>query len=164
MTTGQPRRLLSWSPRHLAGGVALAAIIAAISVVQLFADQKDKDKQEDVKRASLVVKATPVVAFSPARIVVSAELRGGSDTDAELYCPELEWDWDDGTRSSATQDCEPFEAGKSTISRRFRGTHTYTTAGNYRLMLRLKRGNKSVVAGNAMVQIKPGVRDFSDIQ
>jgi hypothetical protein len=163
MPTGQPRRLLSWPPRYLAGGVAVAAVIATLLSLPAFADQKDKDKDEG-KRASLVIKASPVVAFSPARIVASAELRGGSDSDEELYCPELEWDWDDGTRSSAEQDCEPFEPGKSTISRRWSSTHTYTTAGNYRLMLRLKRGNKSVLAGNTTVQIKPGVRDFSDIQ
>jgi hypothetical protein len=145
--------------------VAVTAVIGTLLSIQLLADQKDKDKdKEDTKRASLVIKTSPVVAFSPARIVASAELRGGSDSDEELYCPELEWDWDDGTRSSAEQDCEPFEPGKSTISRRWTSTHTYTTAGNYRVMLRLKRGNKSVLAGNATVQIKPGVRDFSDIQ
>lgn len=164
MNRGQPRRNFTRSPRLLAGGVAMAAVMGMLLSIQAFADQKDKGKDEDVKRASLVIKASPVVAFSPARIVASAELRGGSDNDEELYCPELEWDWDDGTRSSAEQDCEPFEPGKSTISRRWTSTHTYTTAGNYRVMLRLKRGNKSVLAGNTTVQIKPGVRDFSDIQ
>jgi hypothetical protein len=120
------------------------------------------DQDKKTKGPSLSLKSSPSVSFSPARITVTAELRGGTDDTEELYCPGLEWDWGDGTISEAKGDCEPFEAGKSTIRRRFVSTHTYTTAGNYRVILRLKRGSKSVVGGNTSVQVKPGVRDLSD--
>ena len=76
-------------------------------------------RAKDVKKPSLSLKASPTIVFSPARVVVSAELKGGAEDNAELYCPSLEWDWGDGTRSESNADCEPFEAGKSTIQRRF---------------------------------------------
>ena len=117
------------------------------------------DKAKDVKKASLSIKASPTIVFSPARVVVSAELKGGAEDSAELYCPSLEWDWGDGTRSESNVDCEPFEAGKTTIQRRFSASHTFNIAGNYRVQLRLKRGSKTVLGGHVSVQVKPGLRD-----
>lgn len=131
----------------VAGGLAVAALSA------------QDDKSKDVKKASLTLRATPTIVFSPARVVVSAELKGGAEDNAELYCPSLEWEWGDGTRSESNTDCEPFEAGKSTIQRRFTSSHTYNLAGNYRVQLRLKRGNKTVLGGNVSIQVKPGLRD-----
>lgn len=137
---------------------AIGITLAAWSFTS--AGQRDKDeKDEKAKRASLSLRVSPAIAFSPARVVVSAELRGGSD-DAELYCPRTEWDWGDGTRSEANENCEPFEAGKSEIKRRWTASHTYTTQGNYRVQLRLKRGDRTVAAGNTTLEIKPGARDF----
>ena len=142
-------------------GVGLAFVIAcAISVTAAPADQKDKDKKG--KKASLSVRATPALSFSPARIVATADLTGGMDAEEELYCPEAEWDWGDGTYSSATQDCEPFEAGKSDVRRHWTSEHRYETQGNYRLQLTLKRGKKTIVAGNTTVQVRPGARDMSE--
>ncbi len=123
--------------------------------------QDDKERKE-VKKASLSLKASPTIVFSPARVVVTAELKGGADDSDELYCPSLEWDWGDGTRSEANADCEPFEAGKSTIQRRFTSAHTFNIAGNYRVQLRLKRGSKIVLGGHISVQVKPGLRDPSE--
>jgi hypothetical protein len=143
----------------LISGGAAALLFAATCTWSLDAAAREK-KDEKTKRASLVVKVSPPVAFSPARVIATADLRGGSDTDPELYCPGLEWDWGDGTKSEASEDCEPFEAGKSTIKRRWSGTHTYNSSGNYRLQLRLTRGTKAIVAGNTMMQVKPGVQDF----
>jgi hypothetical protein len=140
-------------------------VVSSVLVAMLgarAAGASDDDKDKKTKGASLSLKASPPVSFSPSRVTVSAELRGGADTDEELYCPGLEWDWGDGTTSEATGDCEPFEAGKSVIKRRFVSTHTYTTSGSYRVVLRLKRGSKSVVGGNTTVQVKPGVRDMGE--
>ena len=137
--------------------IALASVFVLVSTA---AAQSTKD--DKVKRASLSLKANPAISFSPARIVVSAELRGGSADDPELYCPEVEWDWGDGTRSESNENCDPFEAGKSEIKRRWTVSHTYTTAGNYRIVLRLKRADKTVVSGNTTLQVKPGMRDMSE--
>jgi hypothetical protein len=122
----------------------------------------DKDDKNKKKGATLVLKATPPIAFSPARIVVSAELKGGTLETDEFYCPTLEWDWGDGTKSESTNDCPPFEAGKSTVEHRWSTSHTFQTADAYRVQLRLRRGTKTLVAGNIAVQVKPGVRDQSE--
>lgn len=79
--------------------------------------------------------------------------------EPDLYCPAVEWDWGDGTKSESNEDCEPFEAGRSEIKRRWTTTHTYTMGGNYRVQLRLKREGRSVISGNTTVQVRPGVRD-----
>ena len=125
-------------------------------------DKKDQKDQKDQKKASLSLKATPPISFSPARMVVSAELKGASDETDEYYCPALEWDWGDGTKSESTMDCTPFEAGKSTIDRRFSASHTFEIAGQYRVLLRLRRGTRTIVSGNLSVTVKPGVRDQSE--
>lgn len=139
-----------------------AAAALAVGVVAVAALSAQDDKNKDVKKASLSLKASPTIVFSPARVAVTAELKGGAEDNAELYCPALEWDWGDGTRSESNTDCEPFEAGKSTIQRRFTSSHTYNLAGNYRVQLRLKRGSKSVLGGHVSIQVKPGLRDPSE--
>lgn len=138
--------------------VVAGAVAASIS---LSAQDDGKDKK-DQKKASLALKATPPIAFSPAKMVVSAELKGGTEETDDYYCPNLEWDWGDGTKSESNQDCAPFEAGKSSIDRRFSASHTFEIAGQYRVMLRLRRGTKTIVSGTINVQVKPGVRDQSE--
>ena len=111
------------------------------------------------KKPSLSLKATPPIAFSPAKIRVVAEIRGGADDYEEFYCPTIEWDWGDGTISENTIDCDPYEAGKSTIRRHFSAQHTYRMSGNYKLFFKLKRKNKTVAATSVNVQIPPGLRE-----
>lgn len=142
--------------RRLALAVALG--VGAVASASIADAQDDKDRK-DVKKASLSLKASPTIVFSPARVVVTAELKGGAEDSGELYCPGLEWDWGDGTRSESNVDCEPFEAGKSTIQRRFTASHTFNIAGNYRVHLRLKRGSKTILGGHVSLQVKPGLRD-----
>jgi len=98
-------------------------------------------------KPSVSVKVTPVIGFSPARMVLTAELRGGAD------------DWGDDTRSESKTDCEPYEAGKSEIKRRFTIDHTYNIAGDYRVEFRLKQKNKVVGRGTTDVKVRPGIRD-----
>ncbi|PYR25830.1 MAG: hypothetical protein DMF98_10905 [Acidobacteria bacterium] len=82
--------------------------------------------------------------MSPARVVLTAELQGGANDYEEFYCPSVEWDWGDGTHSESTLDCEPYEAGKSEIKRRFTVEHIFR-AGAYKVMFRLKRRDRSLV-------------------
>jgi hypothetical protein len=143
----------------LGSSIGMASVFVLVSAAMPAAQSNKDDK---VKRASLSLKANPAISFSPARIIVSAELRDGSPDDPELYCPRVEWDWGDGTRSEASENCDPFEPGKSEIKRRWTVSHTYTTAGNYRIVLRLKRADKVVLSGNTTLQVKPGMRDMSE--
>ena len=68
---------------------------------------------------------------------------GGADDFEEYYCPTVEWEWGDGTQSESTTDCEPYEAGKSEIKRRFIVEHVFR-AGHYQVSFRLKRRDKAV--------------------
>jgi hypothetical protein len=152
-----------WTSLRACGRALPLVCIVLFGAAALTAqDDKGDAKDKKEKRASLSLKATPPISFSPAKIVVTAELKGGSDSDEELYCPSLEWDWGDGTKSEANADCEPFEAGKSAIKRRFTASHTYNMADNYRVLLRLRRGSKTIVGGNTNIQVKPGFRDPSE--
>ena len=49
----------------------------------------------------------PLVAFAPARIKFAAAIREATDDYEEFYCASVQWDWDDGTMSQWTRDCEP---------------------------------------------------------
>ena len=42
------------------------------------------------KKPTLVLRVTPNMAFSPARVVASADIRGGADDLEELYCVGVE--------------------------------------------------------------------------
>ena len=64
------------------------------------------DIQND-KKASLSLKASPNVGFSPARIVLTAEVKGGPNDAEDLYCASIEWVWGDDTKSESKADCEP---------------------------------------------------------
>lgn len=143
------------SRSHLLLPIALALCASGAAPARA----ADQDERKEVKKPSLTLKASPTIVFSPARVVVSAELKGGSDDSAELYCPSLEWDWGDGTRSESNVDCAPFEAGTSVVQRRFTASHTYNIGGSYRVQLRLKRGSKTLLGGHVSLQVKPGLRD-----
>lgn len=132
--------------------VVLAVLVAATLQVVPSHAQKPKG-------TSLSIRVSPQIVFSPARVVATAELKDVDDASGEFYCPALEWEWGDGTTSEASFDCEPFEAGRSEIKKRYISDHTYQTAGRYRLLLRLKRQGKVILASSATVQVRPGVRD-----
>ena len=95
--------------------------------------------------------------FAPARIVVVAEFKGGSDDAEEFYCPTVEWEWGDGTVSTAEADCNPYEAGKSQIKRRYTVEHQFRNAGGFKISLRLKKGTRIAAMANAVVQVRAGL-------
>ena len=130
--------------------------VLALSVMVALAAATADDKP---KRPKISVKANPAMAISPARVVASADINGGPDDFEEFYCAAVEWDWGDDTRSNNSADCDPYEAGKSQIKRRFTADHTYRTAGDYRIQFRLKKKDKPIAAATTSVKIKPGLGD-----
>ena len=134
--------------------VALAGLLCSGALVAL-----DAQDAADKQRPKLNLRSTPVLSFSPARVSFTAELRGGPDDYEELYCPTVEWDWDDGTQSESKQDCEPYEPGKSGIKRIYTMTHQYDLSGNYTVSVRLKRQSKVVGSATTKVQVRPGARE-----
>ena len=123
------------------------------------ADQKVAQKPGDDKRPSVSLKATPPLGFSPLRVHASVDVRGGPDDAEEFYCPSIEWDWGDGTKSENSQDCDPYEEGVSTIRRRFSADHTFQNGGAYRVIFRLKQKTRVVASASTNVQVRAGVRD-----
>ena len=113
----------------------------------------------DNKKPKISVKANPAMAISPARVVVSADINGGPDDYEEYYCAGVEWDWGDDTRSNNSADCDPYEAGKSQIKRRFTADHLYRISGEYRIQFRLKKKDKPIAAASTSVKIRPGLGD-----
>jgi hypothetical protein len=138
--------------------LAAAMLAAGPSEAAQKADKDAKDNA-DAKRPKLSLKATPVISMSPARIVLTAEITGGANDFEEFYCPTIQWAWGDGTESESTNDCAPYEPGKTEIKRRFTVEHVFR-AGVYRVMFRLKRHDKAVGFATVNIQVRPGLRDI----
>lgn len=115
-------------------------------------DDKDKDKKPKIS-----VKANPTIGAAPVRIVASADLNGGANDYEEFYCAAIEWEWGDDTKSTTAADCDPYEAGKSEIKRRFTADHVYRQGGDYRIQFRLKKKDKSVAGASTSVKVRPAL-------
>jgi len=137
------------------GATCLLTATAAAAAIQ---DKGVKDKDADSRRPKITLRAQPTISMAPSRVVLTAELVGGANDFEEYYCPTVEWDWGDGTQSESTTDCEPFEAGKSEIKRRFTVAHVFR-AGAYKVMFRLKRRDKAIAAATVSIQVRPGLRE-----
>jgi hypothetical protein len=135
---------------------ALAAVIAVALAAPVFA--RDGKPEAKLKKPRLDLRATPRMAFSPVNIFLTAELQGGDDVE-EYYCPELEWDWDDGGKSVQEGDCPPFVAGTTKIDRRFSAEHEYRRAGVYNIKVTMRRASRSFAASNVRVTVRPGLGD-----
>lgn len=133
---------------------------SAVLIVLLAAPVCAAAQTPKPKKPSIALKANPAVSFSPARIVFSVDLRGGSDDYEEFYCATVTWEWGDGTESENTMDCEPYETGVTKIQRHFTAEHKYETAGEYRAVFRLKRQDKVVGTASTVVRVRPGLRDI----
>ena len=66
----------------------------------------------DKGKPTISVKASPAVAFSPARVKVTADINGGPNDYEDFYCASVEWVWGDGTLSNESSDCEPVRGGQ----------------------------------------------------
>lgn len=135
--------------------VTLATSTMSATSAVVIAQQKPDAKEQD-RRPRLTLRAQPPVGVAPARIVLTAELAGGANDFEDYYCPTIAWEWGDDTSSESTLDCEPYEAGKSEIRRRFTVEHQFRRAGSHKVMFRLKRRDKLVATATVTIQIQPG--------
>ena len=129
------------------------SIVMTLALAGSGADDKDT-------RPKISVKVNPAMGINPVRVVASADLSGGANDYEEFYCPSIEWDWGDDTKSTNAADCEPYEAGKSEIKRRFTADHTYRQAGDFRIQFRMKKKNKTTGASTS-IKVRPGIYDGS---
>ncbi len=135
------------------GAICLAAAASGLAV---HAQREAKSPKEENQRPKLSLRAQPNAGVAPARIVLTAELTGGANDFQEYYCLTVLWDWADGTESESTLDCEPYEAGKSEIKRRYTIQHTFRRSGARKVWVRLKRNGKLLASANVAIQIQPG--------
>ena len=135
---------------------ALAAVIAVALAAP--APAREAKPETKLKKPRLDLRATPRMAFSPVNIFLIAELQGGDDVE-EYYCPQLEWDWDDGGKSVQEGDCSPFVAGTTKIDRRFTAEHEYRRSGVYTIKVTMRRANRALAASNVRVTVRPGLGD-----
>lgn len=139
-------------PRRL--GWAVAVVALAVAPVATAADGGKGG------RPQLGLRATPRVAFSPVEVLVTAQLKGGADIE-EFYCPGLEWDWGDGTRSEHEADCDPFESGAA-LERFFRARHAYRAPGSYSVRLTLRRADRTLAVAAVAVTVHGQTASMSD--
>jgi hypothetical protein len=137
----------------------VSAFLALAAPEATASPNAQKDPKEN-PRPRIVLRAQPPVAVAPARIVLTAELVGGADDFEDFYCPTVTWEWGDDTTSETTVDCEPYEAGKSAIRRRFTVQHVFRNEGTQKVFFRLKRRNKEVAAAWVTVSVRPGAPQF----
>jgi hypothetical protein len=144
------------------------AVVAAFVLTSAFVLARP-EKGEQNKKPSISLRANPPVGFSPLRVVVTAELKGGANDYQDFYCASVQWDWDDDTKSETTADCDPYEPGKSEIKRRYIGEHTFRSMSSndlsrepppvlqFRVKFHLKQKDKIVGSGSTTVEIRQGV-------
>jgi hypothetical protein len=111
-----------------------------------------------LKKPKVTVRALPQLGTAPVEILVIVELKDGDEVE-ELYCPELEMDWDDGGKSIKESDCAPFEPGVTKLTRRFTVSHLYRRGGVFDLRVLLRRADKTVAAAHTTVIIRAGVNE-----
>ena len=138
---------------------AMTMVLCVAGIVSASAARPAAAPDVNQKKPSVSVRTSPQTGFSPLRVVITAELRGGSDDYQDFYCPVIEWEWGDGTRSEQRVDCDPYEAGKSEVRRRYTVDRTFHTSGEFRVIFRMKQNNKVVGSGQTLLRVRPGVGD-----
>ncbi len=109
------------------------------------------------KAAVLKLSASPRIGNVPAKIQFHAFIEGGRDDDPSLYCPDVEWDFQDAVFRD-TRDCPEYEEG-TRIQRAYETAHTFETVGVYQVEVRLIRRERVVLKGNIEVRVqKSGFR------
>ena len=147
--------------RSIVTTTTATCIAIGVAGALVLAQSKDKSaKDSDPKRPKMTLRAQPQVVIAPAKVTLTVDIVGGSDDFEEYYCPSIAWEWGDDTSSESTIDCEPYEAGKSQIKRRYTVQHEFRRAGNYKLYFHLKQKDKILGSASTGIQVQPGVGAF----
>jgi hypothetical protein len=131
----------------------LSLLVAAAALAWPVAAAESKPK-----KPTLDLRANPRMAFSPVYVSFTAEMVGGEDIE-DYYCPEIEWDWDDGGKSTQEGDCEPYQAGKTALQRRFTNDHEYRLSGSYNIKVSFFRAGRKFLSQTVRVTVRPGISE-----
>jgi hypothetical protein len=135
----------------------MARVALAIALALPLAAPCEAAESVKPKKPKLELRATPRMAFSPVTVFFTAELTGGDEVE-EYYCPEIEWEWDDGGKSTQESDCAPYEPGTK-IERRFTAEHGYELAGVYNVKVAFKRTGRTFLSQTVRVTVRAGLGD-----
>src|SRR6266851_2167121 len=142
-------------------GELAGAILLLVLPISFSAQKNDNNtKPVEPQRPKLALRAQPSIAISPARIVLTAELTGGTDDFEEYYCPTIRWEWGDLSSSESSLDCAPYEAGKTQIKRRYTVEHKFDRPGSYKVFFRMKHSTREVAAASTTIKLQPGAQDL----
>jgi hypothetical protein len=136
---------------------SLCILLGCLAVLSTTAASSKDDKP------SIGLKSAPAMGFAPFRVVLTADVKGGPDDYEQYYCATAEWDMGDGNKAEQAVDCDPYEAGKSQIKRRYVREQTFDTPGEFRVVFKLKQKNKVVGTGTTTIRVRPGLRDGDEI-
>jgi hypothetical protein len=145
------------SARRLIEKMATLCVAVATASALTAAQQKSDKLKDDPKRPKMSLRVQPQVAIAPVRVTLTAEVTGGPDDFEEYYCPSIEWEWGDDTSSESKSDCDPYEAGKSQIKRRYTTQHEFRRPGTYKVYFHMKQKDKILGSAAATLQVQPGV-------
>ena len=110
------------------------------------------------KDAKVELQPTPRVAMMPGgthAAVVRFRLRVSDGGKEDYYCPRVEWEWDDGTKSSEESDCPPFEQATAPDHERiWSHTREYWDAGQHLVTVRIFKGDRLVRKVETTVDIR----------
>jgi hypothetical protein len=152
-STARYRRFESCPLRHRTAALACGFLAIACSAPVHGAEKPRRPEKPEVS-----LRAAPRVAVAPARIVFTAELKGGPDSEA-LHCLTLKWSWGDGTTSSAEGDCGEFVPGTTKVRRLFQADHEYRQEGRFTAEVTIRKGEKVVVGDSIGLTVAPRPTD-----
>jgi hypothetical protein len=133
-------------------GIVLTALLLGMAGVGSD-DALAKDPKP--KRPKIEARGIPALGVAPLDVLVVLDLKGGDEIE-ELYCPEVEFNWADGSKSVQESDCPPFVPGQTTLTRRFSARHTFRGGGEFNVRVRLRRADKIVASAETRVSVRGG--------
>jgi hypothetical protein len=133
----------------------ITAIVLCLSCTDPGAAQDNQSK-----KPSLSLRVASNLSTAPSNVRATAVLRGGSNDTEDLYCPQIEWEWGDDTTSESSADCDPYQVGKSRITRRYSARHTFHYGGHYKVTIRLKQKRRTVLSASTNLRIQGAPSEF----
>ncbi len=99
------------------------------------------------------IKHRPLIAYAPVNIMFTLYLDGDPE---EMYCPGLEWEFGDGSKSGQESDCEPYSP-EVEVQTRHTAQHAYGCGGEYNVKVRGSKGGKTLFVAATVVTVNVGL-------
>jgi len=124
------------------------ALVAIVGVLLL----PGEVRSADTAQPRLELRTARRIVFSPVEAFFVAELEGGDEIE-EFYCPELVWEWGDGSRSVRQSDCAPFGPNRE-LQRLFTARHVYRYGGHHAVRLTLRKAERPIASASVNIDVR----------